>query len=362
MNRREIKEYICDLGNKVILATSVEMKKHEVATTTDHWTSENNETYTTTTGHWIHDWSMKCGILDFKKWIGRSTGELIFQDFNNVLDRNNLRGNQHIICISDTAANMGSLGKNLREEGHEHGYCFDHNLHNNALLAFEDDNLPGADGALRLARSVVEYFTKSSQAMTKLIEFQKSADLLKYQQKPLKVLQDVKRRWWSTYRMIKRLRHLKEAIGGLLAKDELVTCSFPTEAQWGILEEIENALCISEEVQRQLEGEQYVTSSLVPLALHQIRKSYVSILNAEATSEPVKELMKKMLDDLDKRYVPITEGEMKKIKFDKYVARGGRGNRYLHLHKYLFYASFVDPRTKNTLKKIMNTPLSSGTR
>ena len=65
----------------------------------------------------------------------------------------------------------------------------------------------------------------------------------------------------------------------------------------------------------------------------------------------MKELIKKMLDDLDRRYVPIANGEVKKIKFDKYVLRGDRGNRHLHLHKYLFYASFVDPRTKNKLKK-----------
>ena len=101
--------------------------------------------------------------------------------------------------------------------------------------------------------------------------------------------------------MLKRLRYLKEAIGGLLATDELVTCNFPTEAQWANLKEIENALCIPAEVQRQLEGEQHVTSSFVPLALHNIRQSYVSILNDEVTSGPVKELMKKMLDDLDKR-------------------------------------------------------------
>ncbi len=41
------------------------------------------------------------------------------------------------IGITDTTGNMGKLGKYLRNNGKEHGYCTDHNLHLVARLAFD---------------------------------------------------------------------------------------------------------------------------------------------------------------------------------------------------------------------------------
>ena len=41
------------------------------------------------------------------------------------------------IGITDTTGNMGKLGRYLRENGKEHGYCTDHNLHLVAKLAFD---------------------------------------------------------------------------------------------------------------------------------------------------------------------------------------------------------------------------------
>ena len=41
------------------------------------------------------------------------------------------------IGIVDTTGNMEKLGRYLRDNGREHGYCTDHNLHLVAKLAFE---------------------------------------------------------------------------------------------------------------------------------------------------------------------------------------------------------------------------------
>ncbi len=43
------------------------------------------------------------------------------------------------IGITDTTENMGKLGRYLHDNGKEHGYCMDHNLHLVAKLAFEHD-------------------------------------------------------------------------------------------------------------------------------------------------------------------------------------------------------------------------------
>ncbi len=41
------------------------------------------------------------------------------------------------IGIPDTTRNMGKLGRYLCENGKEHGYCTDYNLHLVAKLAFD---------------------------------------------------------------------------------------------------------------------------------------------------------------------------------------------------------------------------------
>ncbi len=43
------------------------------------------------------------------------------------------------IGIMDTTGNMGKLGIYLRDNGKEHGYCTDHNLHLVARLAFDHE-------------------------------------------------------------------------------------------------------------------------------------------------------------------------------------------------------------------------------
>ena len=65
---------------------------------------------------------------------------------------------------------------------------------------------------MKNARAIVQYFNKSTQATKKLKDQQQESSLVKYIGKPLNILQDVKTRWWSTYRMMKRLRFLQEAI------------------------------------------------------------------------------------------------------------------------------------------------------
>jgi hypothetical protein len=42
-----------------------------------------------------------------------------------------------MIGIMDTTGNMGKLGKYLWDNGKEHGYCTDHNLHFVARLALD---------------------------------------------------------------------------------------------------------------------------------------------------------------------------------------------------------------------------------
>jgi len=60
--------------------------------------------------------------------------------------------------------------------------------------------------------------------MDKLLDVQRNAGISKYTGKIAKVIiQDVRTRWWSTYRMIERLEYLAEALGSLIGA-RLVDC------------------------------------------------------------------------------------------------------------------------------------------
>ncbi len=61
--------------------------------------------------------------------------------------------------------------------------------------------------------------------------------------------------------MLRRLRHLKEAIGGLKSSGE-VECMTPSQEQWQYLAQVEDLLSVAAKFQRRLEGEKYITGSL----------------------------------------------------------------------------------------------------
>lgn len=129
------------LGRYAGEAVLLELKGQRLSWTNDHWTGPNDETYTTVTGHYIsNDWQMQSACLDFKVFHGSTTGEKIYADIKSVLTK--FKGEtvlmmEDTIGITDTTGNMGVLGRFLRENGHEHAYCTDHNFHLNAKLAFD---------------------------------------------------------------------------------------------------------------------------------------------------------------------------------------------------------------------------------
>ena len=92
-------------------------------------------------------------------------------------------------------------------------YILTYNIY--LLICITDQNIDGAEGAMKTARSIVEYFEKSSQAKNKLLAYQKTSNIAMHQNQsmPLKVFQYVKSWWWSTWRMLGQLKYLKISIG-----------------------------------------------------------------------------------------------------------------------------------------------------
>jgi hypothetical protein len=99
-----------------------------------------------------------------------------------------------------------------------------------------------------------------------------------------------------------------------------------------------------------LEGKSYVTASLVPVAVFQIRKGYQAVIDNNETLHQVRALTKILLADFDKRYHPAST--IGRLAYSN-VAMVGFGSRYTTVHHYFFVAAFLDPCTKPLLKDIM---------
>ena len=118
------------------------MRQHQGAATLDHWTSAGRETYSATTYHYIEDWVLKKILIDFSVHEGTTTGEAIFNHQTNVLEI----GTEEVqpfcfFAVADTTGNMGTFMSHARDVDVEAGYCTDHNLHLNAILAFKGEML-----------------------------------------------------------------------------------------------------------------------------------------------------------------------------------------------------------------------------
>jgi hypothetical protein len=84
---------------------------------------------------------LRSAVLDFKIFEGSTTGERIYDNVVAVLQKYQDEPEDTIVFntigITDTTGNMGKLGKYLHDNGKEHGYCTDHNLHLVAMVAFD---------------------------------------------------------------------------------------------------------------------------------------------------------------------------------------------------------------------------------
>ena len=129
-----------------------------------------------------------------------------------------------------------------------------------------------------MSRALVEFFLKSSQKLKELKDIQPALPNV-YTRKAVGVLQDVITQWWSTHRMVKRLLFLRPALHMLVTNKSIESDIMPSEEQWTILEDIEKTLQVMARWQRVLEGEKFVTASLVMIAVFQIRANYVKIIS-----------------------------------------------------------------------------------
>ncbi len=174
----------------------------------------------------------------------------------------------------------------------------------------------------------------------------------------LKLVSDVKTRWWSTHSLLERLLHLKDSLiyvvdqefrfrehANTLTTLELIKLS---DEDFQSLRNVFFVLTPFKDAQKALEGERYVNLSLLSLAISNLR---LSLSTCEAyvdkDAEPnLYQLIQTMVSDFNSRW-----GD--ECTYSKVVVRASR-NRQLGIPTYAFWATALDPRTKKKLTKVLN--------
>ncbi len=181
---------------------------------------------------------------------------------------------------------------------------------------------------MKNAHAIVQYFNKSTQATKQLKDQQQESSLAKYIGIPKNILQDVKTRWWSTYRMLKRLRFLLAVSHYVVDNPHDSDLVNLTHEEWRLCHQVEIILQTMAFWQQILEGEKYVTGSFVPLAIFTIHQSLLQVIASFGSDPVVKKLTRILLNDFDGRYHPTIHGE---LNYSRDVAVG-HGNCYTAIH------------------------------
>jgi hypothetical protein len=340
LSQRSVREEIKNLGDICKQSVQKELDGHFFALTTDHWTSKNNETYGALTAHYISNYELKRCVLHFEIHHGTTSGESLFSNLMQVFESYNFDLSYVLSVTTDTTGNMNTFGRRLAEHGITHLYCIDHNLHLNAKIAFDDTNLPGSENAMKAARSQVQFFNASTQALDKLMNMQQTT---RHGEKSLKLLQDVQTRWWSTWKMLNRLLILTPTIEALIASGQVSTSSL-TSHQKQVLTEVEHLLSPVAKAQKTLEGDKYPTISFVPFFVWKLREH----LKSQCTAPLVDQLLPSTRHLANKMFVDFVNnryGDGSTVFNDRYVL--GNLQRYISLHKIVLVATFLDPRFKS---------------
>jgi hypothetical protein len=314
------------------------LKGRHYSFTTDGWTSAANVGYVTCTAHFIDtaSWKVHSIVMGLYEKNGGSTADDVVDYCENQLKLFDLSYREAVAVVTDTEATMIAAGRLLVQRSLEEGGttkwlgCIDHLLQLVTKKAFSD--LPMSEGTLKACRNLVNFFNSSSQATKKLLGKQVEG-------RAVKVIQDVTTRWWSTYSMCDRLLRLKIYLS-LLENEGDLPCNL-TDSQWLIVRDLHLLLKPFMIAQRLLEGETYVTISLVPYMVYKIRKGLQQSIESPTSSEYIRSIAAEMMLVFNTHFGQGAAGTVAIENLQPGYRRRPKGINMLAL-----MASFLDPRTK----------------
>lgn len=220
-----------------------------ISLTTDGWTCINNRSYLAVTAHFIENNGKLSSIcLACEEFDQRHTLNNLANYLKNVAVEWKI--NYKIVAIvTDNAANITAAVNELK---FRHIGCFAHSI--NLVV---QHSLGKISGPLKKVKSIVEFFKRSSFALTKLQTIQKQLGLPQ-----LKLKQDVITRWNSTYEMLNRIINIKEAVISTLAILQN-NIEILDSVEWEIIENAVSVLQIFQEVTVEVSSEKTVSVSKI---------------------------------------------------------------------------------------------------
>ncbi|XP_036340719.1 zinc finger BED domain-containing protein 4-like [Rhagoletis pomonella] len=193
-----------------------------VCLTTDGWQSRTTSSFIAITAHFINDSAeLESYLLGCDEFVDSHTASNLYNFIRTTCEDFNI-SNKVTAIVSDNAANIKAA---IRLGGWRGISCFAHSLH---LIVM--DGMKTIDETLSKVKKVVEHFRRSPSALKKLLEIQKQMGLPE-----VKLKQDVPTRWNSSYLMLERVIHLKDA---LIATYSILHLNMPLSvSDWEIIEE-----------------------------------------------------------------------------------------------------------------------------
>jgi hypothetical protein len=252
-----------------------------VSITTDAATTISQHSLQAITAHFISDqWVLHSALLENVAMPERHTAENLVTLLQHAFTRWQIDDKVYT-STTDAAANILKCCKTLEETDviEESVRCFCHTCQLSVKTAL--DETESIQAILTAARAIVRFAKTSNiaaEALRRLQSDEKEAEDLaeeaapvdqshpKYENRPLKLLQDVVTRWSSTHTMCARLVKLKRFVTQLL--DELKPELALSPRQWQQLHELCQVLQPCADAIKFLEGEKYPTlSSVIPTVL-----------------------------------------------------------------------------------------------
>jgi hypothetical protein len=266
--------------------------------TSDIWTDPMNaKSYISLTAHYIKETKMESIIVAVKPLAVDHTADNIMIIIEDILLDWNIDKQKVVCCVTDGAANIVKAFQDLFGKS-KHLHCFAHLLN---LMATEAIATPkGLTDLITEVKETVTFFKKSVKAADRL-----KAEQLKTGSEVLKLKQEVKTRWNSTYYMLDRFITLYRFIVSVLTK--LNGPPIIGRNKLDTIKEIVTLLKPLEAVTREISAEKQTTiSKLIPL----LRCMRSAINRSKYSTSLGEELKEALLVNFQKRFGLIEKSKM----------------------------------------------------
>ena len=312
------------LAEKMKLQSKLE-KQDAVGLTSDFWTSNKNQSYITTTAHYIDtSWILRSTVLATRRLVGQHTGQFISSALDDIRQEFNIHSKVSGLT-TDNASNMKKAASmqiyntvSTAPIG-----CTAHTLQLAVDGALEATPIQKAAAEARKCVALSNGSTKTNDALEDY-QIRQGQD-----SKALTLIQDIATRWNSLYFMIKKLLHLRAAVYAVLhdrkimKPNECVDYEISNES-WIVMESLLPVLKQLGDATEALSYESYPSiSGTIPMVTGLIRNDLAA---KEDDTVIVKEFKAKVIAGLQSRItMPTAEG---------------------YLQSALAKTTFLDPRHK----------------